>query len=131
MSAAVLPIMDASVPLSGDNYYHTLPPPCPPRFCRLYVLENDAEKRNCALKENFYLAAVAFRYLSGPEFQTRAGWLLKSIHRFGLSNFAWTKIVWPAMSARGRHAPPPTARAAVPIINCPRAEISFLCVLAW
>jgi len=33
-----------------------------------YVLENDAllvnaEKRNCALKENFYLAAVAFRYL--------------------------------------------------------------------
>jgi len=34
MSAAVLPIMDASVPLSGDNYYHTLPTPTavPPSY---------------------------------------------------------------------------------------------------
>ena len=30
-----------------------------------YVLENDAEKRNWPLKENFYLA-VAFRYLLAP-----------------------------------------------------------------
>jgi len=59
MSAAVrcvLRIIDSS----GDNYYHTLPTPT--AVPSSYVLENDAllvnaEKRNCALKENFYLAA--------------------------------------------------------------------------